>query len=97
MPNASVIVLADAISATWAAHGHSPMWATHGHSSLWATHGRSATWATHGLSAAWATHGFLGQLDIGRGSSSTERLRVDWDSMGRIVVCDREHGSDGER
>jgi hypothetical protein len=73
------------------------MWAAIGLSATGAAIGLSATGATIGLSATGATIDFLGQLDIGRGSSSTERLRVDWDSMGRIVVCDREHGSDGER
>ena len=82
----------------WATHGYSAMWTTYGRSAMWTTYGRSSAWATHGLSAAWATCGFvLDQLDIGRGNNCIERLRVDWDSMGRIVVCDREHGSDGER
>jgi hypothetical protein len=97
VPNASVIALADAMSAMRAAHRHTAMRATIGLSAMWATIGLSATGAAIGLSATGATIDFLGQLDIGRGSSSTERLRVDWDSMDRIAVCDRQHGSDGER
>jgi hypothetical protein len=62
-----------------------------------ATHGYSSMWATHGYYATAPAAGRPGQLDIGRGSSGTERVRVDWDGTGHIVVCDREHDGDGER
>jgi hypothetical protein len=89
VPNASVIGPAYYCS--------SSIRAAHGCSSVWAADGYPATWATDGRSSAWTTDGFVRQLDVGRGSHCTKRLRFDWNGMGHATVCNCDHGRDGER